>query len=441
MADKEKNNVGDIYDSEGYRKDITPDQKKSISNFLEKEKSLEPISEVEINHFRKVLFKNLKTEIAEKIIFEILTGEGGIISFKPLTQNEETELFYYYLSDFLKDYQEVKTLIFWEELGQRLTNSKFTKKAYASMKAEIKKIKEEEQPLENNLKEITPYNLNNITIEKFYIPNTKVSNYITDEFLDYGKQQLDVGSKKKNISAYCTLTYEGDNVTLSGKKPFTAFDREIYNALTSLFVADNKYFTTGTVFRALTGRKGKDKPSANMKKEIEESIEKCMFIKMTLDCTEQLKERKLDVTKGRIISNLLKADILDMGEKKERVYRFNDDPLPLYQYANAIKQVIPVPVEYLDTKDLGSDTKNNILIKNFLLKEIEVIKGPTARSNKILYSSLFKKTQIENVNKVEKKRYRDYIKSLLEYWIQMKSIKGYKEYKKGKNIAGIEIIY
>ena len=95
--------------------------------------------------------------------------------------------------------------------------------------------------------------LTSIIPQKHIIPNNKLANSLTQDIIDAGVINLDVGKKKGDIITRCILSYEGENVKLSSRQPFTEYDRQVADAVTSLYEYgdESHVITAATVYRAM----------------------------------------------------------------------------------------------------------------------------------------------------------------------------------------------
>jgi len=307
--------------------------------------------------------------------------------------------------------------------------------------------------------------------EKHVIPSNKLANTITQDMVNTGENLLKVSSPgaKKLIKTSCILTYEGKDVELTGRQAFTEYDRNVYNAVTSLYVhGDPQHnFTPAMVYRAMTGRTDNEKPTENQLKAIIESLDKMSFIKASIDCSEELKMRRaaLDgrqISKGKIGTYLLAAKTIELeaGGNVVNGYHLIEPPV-LYEYAAAVKQVITVPIKMLDVKKLDKNgkplthslkyTPQRVLIKGYLIRRIEGMKGQNSLKNpKIrflsyekdgeLHEGLYSIAGADNPTKKEAFSIREDAAAMLSYWKAEGYIKGYEPYKEGRNIAGYTIV-
>ena len=291
--------------------------------------------------------------------------------------------------------------------------------------------------------------------QKHIISIHKLANSLTSkEKWEAGKFNLDVGKKKGDMKILCILSYEGDNVQLTGKQPFTEYDRQVADAVTSLYEYGDKshIVTAATVYRAMVHATETETPSPQQIDAVTRSLDKMRFMRVRIDCSEELTKRKLSlngaqITGGKIDTYLLNMESVEVeaGGQKVVAYKVVKTPI-LYEYSHLIGQVITVPAEFLDIRDESgakvSNTERRIAIKGYLMRRISVMKGKTATSRHILFDSIYDEVHNSKDNKPtdkEKRAIREYIPQVLDYWKRQRFIKGYSYIKQGKKRTGISI--
>ena len=310
-------------------------------------------------------------------------------------------------------------------------------------------IPEEEAPPEAYKKEVvklaTPP-------KKHIMPNNKLSNTFattdgTKLFGEYGLDLIVSGRGSKNvISSRCVLSYEGDNILLSGRQPFTEYDRSVADAVASLYeYGGSNIVTAATVYRAMVNMTDTETPSAQQIGAVTKSLDKMRFTRVRIDCTEELRRRNIttngqQITGGLVDTYLLALECIEIeaGGQRVKAYRILKTPI-LYEYAQLTKQVITMPSRLLSIPD-QSNTDQRIAIKNYLLRRIHIMKGKTAQSNRILFSDLYK-TIGSTPTADARKRNKIFITAALDYWKQEKLIKDYKYAKDGREFRGIDIFF
>lgn len=318
--------------------------------------------------------------------------------------------------------------------------------------------------------------LTSVLPEKYVVPNNKLANTMTRGIIDIGRITLEESRRgaKKLVETTCILTYEGDNVHLSGRQPFTEYDRNVYNAVSSLYVyGDQSHVVTpAMVYRAMTGLTNSEKPTAGQLAAVTRSLDKMRFIRARIDCTEELKMRRItlnskQINGGEIDTYLLTADAIKVqaGGQTVRAYRIIKTPI-LYEYAAAVKQVLTLPASVLDVKEISEmtvdgakkltigarlpNTESRILIKGYLIRRIEGMKGKNGLNNPVIalydyqrdgetHQGLYSIAGNPDPTRTEANRIRDDAEKMLAYWAATGYIKSFEAQTERKKITGYKI--
>ena len=346
--------------------------------------------------------------------------------------------------------------------------SKYHNTIIKALRCALHNIGTEEQKIIDLIKEIVGDNVSDITSEqvraalpqlasiipqKHLIPNNKLANSLTKDIIGAGLIELDVGRKKDDILTRCILIYEGDNVKLTSRRSFTEYDRQVADAVTSLYEYGDKshIITAATVYRAMVHATETETPSPQQIEAVTQSLDKLRFVRVQIDCTEELMRRNIDlngsqITAGKIDTYLLTLDKMEViaGGQKVVAYKVIKTPI-LYEYSRLTGQVITVPAALLDIRDKTGakipNTERRIAIKGYLMRRISIMKGQNSKNQSchILYDSLYNEVCSTEPTQKEKRLIRDYIPCVLEYWKSEKFIKDYEELTHGKKKIGIEI--
>ena len=318
--------------------------------------------------------------------------------------------------------------------------------------------------------------LNSILPKNHVIPNNKLANTMVRGIIDIGKITLEESRKgaKKPVETTCILTYEGDNVRLSGRQPFTEYDRNVYNAVSSLYVyGDQSHIVTpAMVYRAMTGLTDSEKPTAGQLAAVKRSLDKMRFIRARIDCTEELKARRItlnskQINGGEIDTYLLTADAITVqtGGQTVRAYRIIKPPI-LYEYAAAVKQVLTFPASVLDVKEISEitvdgvkkltigprlpNTESRILIKGYLIRRIEGMKGKNGLNSPVIalygyardgetHKGLYSIAGKADPTREEMRRIREDAEKMLAYWKATGYITDYEAQIQSRKISGYKI--
>ena len=169
--------------------------------------------------------------------------------------------------------------------------------------------------------------------------------------------------------------------------------------------------------KVLSIKKYRDK--AKIDKEILKSINKMTITRISLDIAEELnKMYKFPLTEERIKEMGIESYLLPLeklykkvGGVKQEMYKFIKRPI-YFSYIDARNQILTLPIKNMQIKEI-SDTKENIMLKNYLLYRIKNMKyqktnskiGKYEHYNIILYDTIFKDTKrhiIKNVIHTER---------------------------------------
>jgi hypothetical protein len=309
-------------------------------------------------------------------------------------------------------------------------------------------VTEQEKTLENLQKEIVF--LNSIKVNNLLIPNTKVANQLTTGNLYNELTEVVVsGNKTKEVTTKVILNYEG--VTLTGRREVTAYDRVVHNALLSVKKAGNKNFTPATVYRVMNGLTERDWVRPQAIAAVTNSIDKLLVTRAKIDFTDEAIMHHKNIQNATLEGFLIEARKIEIKAGGEIVsgYEFisEKDPI-LYSHAQVSGQIYTIPIKLLKTKSKVRGTEEVIIIREYLIRQIEWIKSnKSKRSPNITYKSIYEELGISQTDLNEKAykektfKIRSHTKALLASWKEkeVEYIKDYKEYKEGYIYKGITI--
>lgn len=312
-------------------------------------------------------------------------------------------------------------------------------------------------------------NLTSLLPSKYVMPNNKLANVMTKGIIDNAEFILEESRKgsKKVIETSCILTYEGDDVHLSGRQKFTDYDRSVYNGVASLYVYGDPshIFTPAMVYRAMNGQTGTEKPSKGHLAAVTRSLDKMRFIRVKIDCTKELQARGLtinsqQINNGEIDTYLLAADVVKVqaGGQTVRAYKLIKPPI-LYEYAATVNQVLTLPSATLDIRELNPDgstgarisnTGARISIRDYLIRRIEGLKGKNSLNNPVialcdyernceLHQGLYSIAGKPDATRSEMKRIREDAEKMFEYWVAIGYIRAFAPKAKRKKIVSYGI--
>lgn len=304
-----------------------------------------------------------------------------------------------------------------------------------------------------------------------YIPVDKATNilmnpkYQHEIFSPEGFEMM--VSKRGNVPPVLTVfnfKNENNEIKTSGLDRMTEYDRQVSDAVLSLFIQADKdniepIFTTDMIYRAMPGCG--EKASPQQKGAITKSLEKQQRLYVEIDATEALRKMKkigLEDT-FTIEGYYLLCDkgvySINNGSKKIEGYRFYREPI-IFEYAKKTGQFSTIPSKYMAIKEVKNDKITPIPVKmsptrqvmtGYIIRQILEMKSDKRnnvaepRSTKILFKTMFDAVDIPKSTKRQVlSRHRDFVFMLLDYETAAGFIKGYEKTFKGREITGINII-
>ena len=320
-----------------------------------------------------------------------------------------------------------------------------------------------------------------ISPDTLYSPKDKVSNLTWNNKLPIGRDFGVTSSRKKGFFG-CVVKLDYESIinspdVITGAQ-LSQFDRCVYDAVVTLYVAGNSIFTTHDIWRIVSGN-----PKAQITPVMRQKIAKSMFhisrfwISIATDDSHKYdawfnirynqpyeSERKLyknlqATYSGRLLDFRVLGDITfdviyndngkEFTEKQSfpEVWKLGFTPI-LYEYAKAKGQISATPInlistaksnDYTTTVRRGSRTDE---LSNFLAHEIDTMKKTAQRkqpySKFILFERIYQIDGINNVQqesndlKKKKKRTRDKLEKILNRFRENGLISGYEFHKKVK---------
>lgn len=274
------------------------------------------------------------------------------------------------------------------------------------------------------------------------IPNTKLSNYLFNNTYDLTEPtDLTVNRAKKkeivvNTQVFVSLL-DADGAQLP--QNITAYDRAVHDGVCSI-LAHNKDMTATNrqIYEAIAG---KSATTTQALSAITRSLNKLRNTTLYLNYSQQAQAKGISLDKMIFDGNLLNFIGLEITSNGQTIhgYKFLSMPI-LYEYALNMGQIITIDKALLDIPNI-SNTDESIVLRHYMLRRIETMKNThnNIHSHNILFSSMFDYCGIKIEWKTQGTRKRKLVYDILQAWINVKYIKGFKEYKEGRNIIGIKI--
>lgn len=260
----------------------------------------------------------------------------------------------------------------------------------------------------------------------------------------YTKKLIAVGverrGSKKEINTLLSMSFdelEKAGVIIDAKK-LTPFDREVHDAITTLFVeGGNDVMSVEMIYRTMIG-KPKARLAPKQAEAITQSITKMMHTLITIDASQEAKAYGFDNLKYR--GNLLYAEmaIASINNNVIEALHVIKEPV-LYTYANRTNRIGRVDMKLLDSPI--NKNEETIILQGYLYRRILAMQHGQNKS--IVYDTVYKQLSIDapSAAALRKKKadVRSKIKTLLDYWKKEKFIAGYVENKRGQEMYSVTI--
>lgn len=288
--------------------------------------------------------------------------------------------------------------------------------------------------------------VNTITPKEHLTTTDKVSGKAFDVENDvlYTKKLIAVGverrGSKKEINTLLSMSFEElekAGVIIDTKK-LTPFDREVHDAITTLFVeGGNDVMSVEMIYRTMIG-KPKARLAPKQAEAITQSITKMMHTLITIDASQEAKAYGFDNLKYR--GNLLYAEmaIASINNNVIEALHVIKEPV-LYTYANRTNRIGRVDMKLLDSPI--NKNEETIILQGYLYRRILAMQHGQNKS--IVYDTVYKQLSIDapSAAALRKKKadVRSKIKTLLDYWKKEKFIAGYVENKRGQEMYSVTI--
>ena len=326
--------------------------------------------------------------------------------------------------------------------------------------------------------------LKSICLKKHTMPNNKLANEMQRGIIGDGPQELIVSSrstrgKPAEITAYALITYDGEDGLVRSTKSLTEYDRQIGDTLASLWLYGDPdhIITPEIVYRNLTQRTQSETPSPQQIGAVTRSIEKMRRVHVYVDATEEMRRRGTISDGQQVIFDdfivSLRALTVKTSGRTIKAYKMQSEPV-LLSYSKMTKQLITTSADLLDIKRVDKhgnittasipNTENQIAVKGYLLRRIEIIRndkiktaekqrkedarakraGETPRKIRqeqeptILFDTLFAETGI--AKKDAKTDIRKYILEVLDFYKAKGRIKDYKKRTNGHAVTAVTIV-
>ena len=259
------------------------------------------------------------------------------------------------------------------------------------------------------------------------VSNPKIISQITTS----EEKNIRTGGKAEGDTVKTVIRFENPKPEL-----FKGLAEPIYSAIASIYSAGGRNITYSDIAKAAFNV---DKPT---EKQIKTVIKNCKEMASTLveiDYSGEIRGAE-NITEYKHAENVLYAEFdtfKTANGKTAGGIKIIKEPI-LIRHARDVKQLTTIDIKMLKAASKKvSSTKTNVLIREYLLREIERLKR--TKNKRMQYTSIFAAADITEPTKTEKNRLRNTIKDYLQVFKDEKHIKDFKEYKTGRSITGIEL--
>lgn len=284
-----------------------------------------------------------------------------------------------------------------------------------------------------------------------------------DGQLKFLTTEVTVRERRGEISpvySLCSFSYD-DSADLTilnknGRYKITAYDRRIYNAISTLYLEGRHIVTLTEIFGVMTGY-ARTNPSSGQIEAVEKSLNKLRSIKVFIDFTAEmnahliedkqplidagiLKDHSDRIQSAVIEDNMLNCRMGTITSEKGKVTKsihIVSEP-SLLTYNRAKKTLITIPMEYIGLLNANA-TEKVIAFQDYLLMRIIGYKNGSFKRNKVLYETMYRDSGMEKpALSKDFIRDREVVRKLLDEWKTKGLLASYTEVKEGRSYVGIE---
>ena len=292
---------------------------------------------------------------------------------------------------------------------------------------------------------------------EYVMAGTRLSDELAKSETEGGELDMVVASPKRGARkpalTKAILTFGDDKAVITAsRQKYTPYDSAVYSGVITLYEAENNVITPAMVYRAMNGLNDSEYVNPSTLSKVAKSIEKNRKSQLTIDFTEEAEqvmrgyEEPGKDFKTTYEGNLLVADKITVKNNgiEQTAYKILRKPI-LYEYAETVGQVISVPIHLLQTKGGVRSTEDVIVLREYLLRQIENYKrrhrnGVVTLAYKDIYSVCGVSEETHKNLKDKYKKIRSHTEALLGEWQRLDYIKAFESKRDGtRAIALLEI--
>lgn len=264
--------------------------------------------------------------------------------------------------------------------------------------------------------------------------------------------------KTTQVVTMCSFSY-GEDVDqgifeIRGANKITAYDRRVYNAISTLYYNGRKTISLNEIYAVMTGYK-RTNPTKNQIEAIEKCLKKLGSVNVFIDITDEVNAKMMDkqplieagvlkdksdkIKKATIEDKMVHIKIGTLESEKGKVFKsvqIVGEP-SLLTYNRAKRTLITIPMQYIGLEGTNA-TEKTIAFQDYLLMRIMSFINGKMRENKVLYDTLYRDSG-EDRPALSKDfiRDRETIARMLDEWKSGGLITGWEEIKEGRSYVGI----
>lgn len=263
----------------------------------------------------------------------------------------------------------------------------------------------------------------------------------------------------EQVVSYVSFSYDDtadlEILNKKGRFNITAYDRRVYNAVSTLYINGRSTVSLSEIFSVMTGYT-RTNPTKSQLDSIERSLEKMKSVRVYIDLTEEVRHKLIADKQPLIDSGILKdhSDRIKKAVMEDNMLHFRKGELVtekgkvfksirlvaepmLLTYNRAKKTLLTIPMEYIGLEGQNA-TDKTIAFQDYLLMRIVSYRKKKMKENKVLYDTLYRDAGQEKPEDSKAFiRDRETVRKMMEEWQRKGLIEGFDEIREGRSFVGI----
>lgn len=267
-------------------------------------------------------------------------------------------------------------------------------------------------------------------IKNFIMPRNKLHNkllllplQILDGVPTNDQYTLLMQGKKgaHQVTSYVALRYVGEAPGRGGKLKLNAYDVQLYDAITSLYIHSKKerpnapvMITLQNIWACMNG--GKGRATQSQLERLAKSWDRFTNTKIYLDASDEIRSYGIKTPEAELFidgyEDMLIAAPSAIHFRTERGakvkgYIIEHEPI-LYRYSALRGELLTIPIELLDTSDKVSNTEDVIAFRSYIIRNIALMRQGDRDNHFMRLETIYKETGIEPpADRIKGKSYAD----------------------------------